>query len=109
MAIRRQKLDRTANLTLDGGRVIDMPPGWAFTIHCQYHGKIDFDFDPYREHGRDELAEHMRDAVWSLRHEMIGNTLKSYEEAGLRYFWRFLDELHDANEPITRLTRLSAN
>jgi len=74
-----------------------------FTINCQYHGKIDFDFNPYREHGRDELAGHMRDAFWSLRHETVGKTLKGYEEVGLRFFWRFLDELHAADEPITRL------
>ena len=42
VAIKRQKLDRKANLTLDGDRVIDMPPGWAFTIKCPYHGKIAF-------------------------------------------------------------------
>jgi integrase len=103
VAIRRQKLERSANLILEGGRVIDMPPGWVFTIHCQYHGKIDFDFNPYREHGRDELAGHMRDAFWNLRHETVGETLKSYKEVGLHYFWRFLDELHAADEPITRL------
>ena len=41
MAIRRQKLDRNANLTLDSGRVVDMPPAWTFTIDCPHHGKIE--------------------------------------------------------------------
>ena len=79
VAIKRQKLDRKANLTLDGDRVIDMPPGWAFTINCPYHGKIAFDFNPYRENGRDDLAGHLRDAIWSQRHEVVGITLKGNE------------------------------
>jgi hypothetical protein len=106
MAIRRPRLDRTANLIVDGGRVVDMPPGWAFTIDCPHHGKINFDFDPYREHGRDELAGQMRDALWSLRHEVVGKTLQSYEKIGVRYFWRFLDHLDSAGEAITRLDQI---
>lgn len=105
MAIRRQKLDRNANLTLDSGRVVDMPPAWTFTIDCPHHGKIEFDFDRLRKFGRDDLAGQMRDAVWSLRHELSGKTLYSYE-FHLRYFWRFLDELHTAGVPITRLDQI---
>ena len=105
MAIKRQKLDRKANLTLDGDRVIDMPPGWAFTINCPYHGKIVFDFNPYRENGRDDLAGHLRDAIWSQRHEVVGATLKSYWE-GMRTLLRFLDDLDVAGESITRLDQI---
>lgn len=106
VAIKRQKLDRKANLTLDGDRVIDMPPGWAFTINCPYHGKIVFDFNPYRENGRDDLAGHLRDAIWSQRHEVVGVTLKGNEEVGVRRFCRFLDDLDVAGESITRLDQI---
>ena len=43
VAIRRNKLDRKADLTLEAGRVVDMPPGWAFTIDCPHHGQIKFE------------------------------------------------------------------
>jgi len=106
VAIRRNKLDRKADLTLDAGRVVDMPPGWTFNIDCPHHGKIKFDFNPYRENGRDDLAGHLRDAIWSLRHEAVGATLRGIEGGGLRYFWRFLDDLHAVGESITRLDQI---
>lgn len=106
MAIRRQKLNRNSNLTFDLGHVIDMSPGWIFTVDCAYHGKIEFDFNSFREYGRDGLAGQMRDAIWSLRHEVVGATLKHYDHAGLRNFWRFLDDLHCAGESITRLDQV---
>jgi integrase len=105
VAIRRNKLDRKADLTLDAGRVVDMPPGWVFTIDCPHHGKIKCDFNPYRGNGREELAGHMRDAFWSVRHEVVGATLKSME-LHLRYFWRFLDNLDAAKESVTRLVQV---
>ncbi|HJV50644.1 MAG TPA: tyrosine-type recombinase/integrase [Noviherbaspirillum sp.] len=94
------------DLALDTGRVIDMPPDWAFTIDCEHHGRIEFDFNRYREQGREELAGHMRDAVWSLRHELIGKTLVGHENTGLRTFWRFLDDLAGAGEAITHLKQI---
>ncbi len=106
MAIKRQKLDRKANLTLDVDRVVDIPPGWAFTITCPHHGKIALDFNPYRENGRDDLAGHMRDAFWSMRHEVVGVTLESYEQIGLRRFWRFLDDLYASDKSVTRLDQV---
>lgn len=107
MAIKRKKLDRKADLMLDAaGRVVDMPPGWAYTIDCEHHGQINFDFNPYRENGREDLAGHMRDAFWSLRHEMVGKTLDSMERSGLRHFWRFLDNLSAAGESISRLDQI---
>src|ERR1035437_3578766 len=106
VAIRRQKLDRKANLAVDRGRVVDMPPDWAFVVDCPHHGAIHFDFTRYRENCRDELAGHMRDAIWSLRHEVVGKTLEGYGVTGLRRFWRFLDDLHAAGESITRLDQI---
>lgn len=106
VAIRRKKLDRKIDLTRDGGQIIDLPPGWEFTIDCRYHGKIHFDFTPYRRYGRDHLAGHMRDAIWSLRHEVVGKSLLSYENTAIRCFWRFLDQLHDDGEAITRLDQI---
>lgn len=106
MAIRRNKLDRKVDLTLDAGRVVDMPPGWAFVIDCPHHGKIEFDFNRYRENGREDLAGHMRDAFWSLRHEAVGATLRNLEVQGIRYFWRFLDSLDAAGQSITSLNQI---
>ncbi len=105
MAIRRHKLNRKANLTVQTGRVIDMLPNWDFTIECPHHGKIYFDFNPYRKNGRDELASQIRDAIWSLRHEIVGISLTSYREA-IKRFWRFLDELLTTGELITRLDQI---
>ena len=102
MAIRRQKLDRKINLTSRDGELVDMPPGWAFTIICPHRGEIHLNFNRYRERGRDELAGHMRDCIWKLRHEVTGKTLLSYEY-GLRPFWRFLDDISLEQKPITRL------
>lgn len=105
MAIRRNKLDRKADLTLDAGRVVDMPPGWAFTIDCPHHGRIELDFNPYRENGREDLAGHLRDSFWSLRHEAVGATLRALKYA-LGYFRRFLNDLHAAGESFTRLDQI---
>jgi len=106
VAIKRKKLDRKADLTLDAGRVVDMPPGWAYTIDCEHHGQIKFDFNPYRENEREDIAGHMRDALWSLRHEVVGKTLQGLEDSGLRTFWRFLDNLSAAGEFISRLDQI---
>src|ERR1035438_1925533 len=105
MAIRRQKLDRDVNLTLDRGHVVDMAPEWTFTVTYPYHGEITFDFNPYRRHDRDELAGQFRDAIWNLRYEMVGSSLRLREEY-LRYFLRFLDELLELDEPITQLSQI---
>jgi hypothetical protein len=106
MAIRRPKLDRKLRVVQDLKSGKECAPGWSFTIHCPYEGELVFNFTPYRRHGRDELAGHMRDAFWSLRHERVGRSLLSYEAHGLRYFWRFLDDLHAAGEPVTRLAQI---
>lgn len=105
VAIRRNKLDRKTDLTLDADRVVDIPPGWAFTIDCPHHGKINLDFNPYRENGREELAGHMRDAFWSLRHEALGESLRVMGKH-LRFFWRFLDDLNAAGSSITHLKQI---
>jgi integrase len=105
MVIRRQKLNRKVDLILDDGRVVDLPPGWIFTIDCSYHGKIPFDFNPFRNNSREGLAGHIRDAIWSQRHESTGASLESYREA-IRRFWRFLDDLMTTGENITRLDQI---
>ncbi len=106
MAIKRKKLNRKVDLILDGDSVVDMPPAWEFTIDCPHHGQIEFDFKPYRRNGREALAEHMRDAIWCLRHEVVGRTLQGYEKVGVRLFWRFLDYLNDTGEVITHLNQI---
>lgn len=100
MAIRRQRLNRKVDLVLDGDRVVDLSPGWAFTIECPHHGALPMDFGPLREHGRERLAEQIRDAFWSMRHEIVGATLRGYYTYVSRLFRRFLDDLHAAGEII---------
>ncbi|MBP8276048.1 MAG: tyrosine-type recombinase/integrase [Propionivibrio sp.] len=106
MAVRRAKVDRKISLVLDEGRVLDLPPAWSFTVTCEHHGDIHFDFNPYRANGRDDLAAHMRDAFWSMRREVVGATLQYYERSGLRHFWRFLDVLAVSGQMITRLDQI---
>lgn len=109
MAIRRQKLKRKADLRHDAEGIVDPPPDWAFNIDCPYHGEIAFDFTPFRANGRDNLAGHLRDALWNLRHEHVGSTLKGYPYT-LRTFWRFLDYYYAAHgETITRLDEINRN
>lgn len=105
MAIRRTRIDRKVNLTATGGQVVDMSAGWTITLDCLHHGRISFDFNRFRENGRDELAEHMRDAFWRLRHEVVGATLQSMDYS-LRQFWRFLDDLDAFGISITHLSQI---
>lgn len=105
MAIRRKKLDRENTLLHRNGTVIEIAPGWAFSITCLHYGEIAFDFSTYRRNGRDGLAAQLRNALWSLRHEMVGVSLKG-REALLSYFWRFLDDLHNNSESITELSQI---
>lgn len=106
MAIKRKKIDRTVDLTLNtDNRIIELPPAWQFTVTCQHHGEMTFDFTPYRSKGRENLAMHMRDAIWSLRNAVVGITLATCFD-GIAIFWRFLDDLEDAVQPITRLDQV---
>lgn len=107
MPVRRKRIDRTVDLVLDGGRVVDMPPGWTFTVEWPYHGALTLDFGPYRTHGRDALAGHLRDAIWNLRNEVTAKTLSGYARIGMRPFWRFLDELQGRGEVITDLCEIN--
>ena len=106
VAIRRQKLDHKVDLTLDGDKVVDLPADWVFSIRCEHHGEIKFDFNPFRQHGRDDLAGHMRDAIWSLRHELVGISLNALRKNGMGTFWRFLDALMERGVSITRLDQI---
>ncbi len=99
MAIRRTKLDRKVSLTEKDGELIDLPHGWTFTIQCPHIGSVCLDFNRYRANGREALAQEMRDAVWRMRHAVVGKTLQSITWMGLRYFWRFLD--HQEENGIT--------
>lgn len=106
MAVRRKKIDRHVDLSVLDNRVLDLPPGWIFTIECPHHGKITLDFNPYRSNGRDDIAGHMRDAIWSQRHELLGMSLNN-QRRGLHFFWRFLDELESSGESITYLQQVT--
>jgi hypothetical protein len=106
--IKRAKLDRKIDLKLDGDRVVDMPPDWAFTIVCPNHGEYTFDFNPFRAGGRDDLAGHLRDAIWNLRHESEGRTLYNYF-AGIGCFHDFLTAIATSSQVITRLDQIDKN
>jgi hypothetical protein len=92
MAIKRTKLDRKVSLTEKDGELIDLPPGWAFTIQCHHMGEVHLDFNRYRTNGREELAEQIRDVFWMLRHSLSAKSIQTYENNGLRRFWLFLDD-----------------
>jgi hypothetical protein len=73
VAIKRKKIDRTVDLIINAdNRIIELPPACRFTVTCQHHGEITFDFTPYLNKGRDNLTMHIRDAIWSLRNELVG-------------------------------------
>lgn len=105
MAIRRTKLDRRSK-NLTKARDVDCAPAWSFTIQCPFEGNLEFDFNRYRRFDRDDLAGHMRDAFWSMRHDRVGRSLRSYQTHGLNYFWAFLDHLETLGERVTRLDQI---
>jgi len=107
MAIKRQKLNRKVVLVLEDNRVVDMPPGWQFTITTPPRIGRTLDFGALCAGGRSEIAAHMRDAIWSLRHEVSGKTLEGYYDK-LSPFWRFLDAQAETGIPITRLDEVDA-
>lgn len=92
MAIKRKRINRKAELLQRDGVVVDLPPGWTFTVNCPHHGPQHFDFASYCANGREQLAREMRDAIWSMRHELVGATLTQYKSDTCDTFWRFLDE-----------------
>lgn len=104
--IRKKKVGRKIDLQKHGGELIDLSPDWKFIIICPHHGEITFDFNPFRRNGREALAAHMRDAIWSLRHELVGRTLKEFMASAVTRFWNFLDQLEDAGQCITRLNEI---
>ncbi|CAD6559295.1 tyrosine-type recombinase/integrase [Paraburkholderia sabiae] len=107
MAIRRQKIDRKpVSVQSHGGTVINLAPDWSFTLLCPHHGPQKFNFNALRVAGRENLAAHMRDAVWSLRSELEAVTLASYVRF-LARFWLFLDELSGQGEHITSLAQIT--
>ncbi|GGI53212.1 hypothetical protein GCM10011430_03860 [Oxalicibacterium solurbis] len=106
MVLRRKKIDRSTDIFTDDGKIVDLPPGWEFIIDCQNHGPIKFDFNLYRDRGREEIAEQLRNTIWSMRHSLQNYTLKSYENVGIRRFWKFLDYLAAEGEFITQLKQV---
>ncbi len=106
MGIRRPRLDRTVEGITQNIGVFEQAPSWSFIIHCPHEGDLQFDFNIYRRHGREELASQMRDAFWSMRHTRTGRTLLSYRTHGLDYFWDFLDLQEQLGERITHLAQI---
>ncbi|CRP03473.1 Site-specific recombinase XerC [Pseudomonas aeruginosa] len=106
--IGRKRVIRKLEVSPASGEVIDLTPGWAFTVNCQHHGDMRFDFEPLRRNGLDVLAGQMRDAIWSLRHQVVGSTLQSYMTAGLTPFWRFLDDQIAKGSSISSLANIDA-
>lgn len=111
MAIRRKRIDRTVDLKVnENNRVVDLPAAWKFDYRClQSNSDYSFDFNQYCGNGRDALAEQLRDAVWSLRHESTGAHLECLENIGIRKFWKFLDALEAAGTAITRPDQIDRN
>ena len=108
MAIRRKRVDRNTHIDLTPEKqIIDLPPGWAFTIRCVHSGaEYHFDFTSHRARGREPLAEQMRDAIWSLRFVSAGKSLMTYFNSGIRCFWHFLDDLEQSGQVVTTLEQV---
>lgn len=106
MVINRKRIIRKIESITTTGQVIDLPPTWCFKIHCEFHGDIRFDFEPLQRNGRENLAMHARDAVWSLRHEMVGVTLLGILQQLTVYFWPFLDDLAQHGNSLTHLDQI---
>ncbi len=106
--IGRKRVNRKIDLAQQSGELVDLPPGWQFTIACPHHGSTAFDFEPFKRNGRDRLAGQMRDAVWSLRHRVVGITLHSYLTSGMLPFWRFLDDIEAKGTPVSSLANIEA-
>ncbi|VFT53368.1 Uncharacterised protein [Pseudomonas aeruginosa] len=102
---RKRVVRKVESITLDG-TVVDLPPSWCFTISCQHHGEIRFDFDPWCRRDRDDLVMHVRDAVWSLRHELVGITLQGIFQQLATYFLPFLDDLEKSGCVVSRLSQI---
>lgn len=96
--IGRKRVDRKTNLARAGAEVVDLEPGWQFHIDCPNHGRIHLNFEPFTRDGRTPLAAQLRDAVWSLRHQVQGNTLHSFIPCGLIPFWNFLNSLRSEDD-----------
>lgn len=108
MAIRRKRVDRNTHIDLTPEKqVIDLPPGWAFTIRCVHSGaEYHFDFASHRARSREPLAEQMRDAIWSLRFVSAGKSLMTYFNSGIRCLWLFLDDLEQSGQVVTTLEQI---
>jgi len=94
--IGRKRVNRKVDSIRLDGQVIDLPPAWSFAIICKHHGEIRFDFQPLCRNEREELTKQFRDAVWSLRHELVGQTLRGVFQQITIYFWAFLDDQEGA-------------
>lgn len=101
--IQRRRINRKMTEIASNGQVIDLPVSWIFTITCPHHGEIEFNFESLRANGRDNLAIHIRDAVWTMRYELVGNTLQGIYYQVANYFWAFLGDLESSGKPISAL------
>lgn len=107
VAIKRPRIARKGGASPEiGSRVTDLPAPWAFEIKCPHHGKIAFDFTEFRRLGRESLAGQVRDAFYSLRHDITGATLKSYYKL-MRRFWLFLDSRKASGESLIDLKQIN--
>ena len=104
-AVKKKKLDRKVDLQIRESKLVDLPPGWEFSIPTERFGSLTFDFNPFRENGREDLAMQFRDALWALRRRS-GKSLGNYFDNGIVHFWRFLDCLETDGSPVTRLDQI---
>lgn len=102
MGLKIKKIDRSLSKS-NAAEVIDLTPGWKFMITSKAYETVAFDFTPLQNRGREKLAEQIRDAFWSLRHESQAASLTSYFVSITR-FWKFLDYDSAHNALITDLS-----
>jgi hypothetical protein len=104
MALKKNRINRLVP-SVHGNCIIEMQPSWKFSINSANHGEIFFDFSSMLENNREELAGHMRDAIWNLRYKSEGVSLLSYFSA-IKRFWLFLDDIRNNGFHVKKLVEI---
>lgn len=94
MALKRKKVPRIP--VEKSPKFSELMPGWSFSLTFENRDIVALDFSPFKRQGRTELAQHFRDAIWSMRFSSTAASITTYFMA-IKAFWKFLDH-YDANE-----------
>lgn len=105
MTLKKKKINRKISISSEDSKILELTPNWKFSVESKNSGVIIIDLS-YLQHGnRKDLAIHMRDALWSLRHESEIASLKTYESS-IKRFWNFLEDIDSNDQKINKLEKL---